>query len=68
MLKPQENNQNDRAIHDINASLSALFGAIEIINEEWRTNPKLVDKILPLTAEKLNQLQDQISIFNKSQS
>ena len=37
-------------IHDINSSLSALQGALELIKDEWRTNPILVDKILPLTS------------------
>lgn len=63
MLESENKNKNDRAIHDINASLSALQGAIEIIHDEWKTNPELVDRILPLTFEKLNQLQTQITNF-----
>ncbi len=50
-------------IHDIHSSLSALQGAIEIISDEWQTNPELVEKILPLTVDKINQLQHQLKNF-----
>jgi hypothetical protein len=43
--------------------LSALQGAIEIISDEWKTNPELVEKILPLTVDKINQLQLQLKNF-----
>ena len=68
MLEFENKNKNDRTIHDINASLSALQGAIEIIHDEWKTNPELVDRILPLTFEKLNQLQTQIKNFRLPKS
>ena len=50
-------------IHDINSSLSALSVAMEVIKEEWRSNPELVDKILPLTLDKINLLQHQLNNF-----
>ena len=58
--------QNDQVlVHDINSSLSALLGAIEVIKDEWKSNPELVDKILPLTVEKINELQLQLKIYRK---
>ncbi len=68
MLELQAKNKKDRAIHDINASLSALQGAIELIHDEWRNDPELVDRILPLTFEKLDQLQTQITNFHLPKS
>jgi nitrogen-specific signal transduction histidine kinase len=50
-------------IHDIHSSLSALQGAIELISDEWQSNPELVEKILPLTVDKINQLQHQLKNF-----
>jgi hypothetical protein len=47
-------------VHDINSSLSALQGALEVMKDEWRSNPELVEKILPLTVEKINQLHVQL--------
>ncbi len=42
--------------HDINASLSSILGAVELINEEWKTNQELVERIIPLTKLKLEEL------------
>ncbi|MDD4973703.1 MAG: hypothetical protein PHY93_05100 [Bacteriovorax sp.] len=47
-------------VHDINSSLSALQGALEVMKDEWRSNPELVERILPLTVEKINQLHLQL--------
>jgi hypothetical protein len=52
-------------VHDINSSLSALAGAFDVIKDEWRTNPELVEKILPLTLDKINQLQLQLSKYHR---
>ena len=48
---------SDQVVHDINSSIQALLNAMEITRDEWRTNPALVDKILPLTLEKINELK-----------
>lgn len=66
MLK--EKNNNDQVIHDINSSISALMGAVEVIKDEWKTNPELVEKILPLTMEKINQLHTQLQSFRHHSS
>jgi hypothetical protein len=58
-----EQNKNAQVIHDINSSISALMGAVEVIKDEWRSNPELVDKILPLTVEKIIELQEQLQNF-----
>lgn len=52
-----------QTVHDINSSLQALQGALELIKDEWRTNPQLVERLLPLTVDKLNQLQSQLQDF-----
>lgn len=61
--------QNSSLTHDINSTLSALLSALEVINDEWKTNPELVDKILPLTTQKLALLQEQMRLYrNNSQN
>ncbi len=48
---------NQKSVHDIKSAISALINAIELINEEWDKNPELVDRIIPLSIDKLNELQ-----------
>jgi hypothetical protein len=60
-----EGNKNTQVIHDINSSLSALVGAMEVIKDEWRSNPELVEKILPLTIDKLNELHLQLQYYRR---
>lgn len=57
-----------QTVHDINSSLQALQGALELIKDEWRTNPQLVERLLPLTVDKLNQLQSQLHDFRHLKS
>lgn len=70
MLNSAENktNSNTQLVHDINSSLQALQGALEVIKDEWKTNPELVERILPLTVDKINQLQLQLQGFRKFSS
>ena len=59
-----KNNRNTQSIeHDINSALSAVMGAIEVVNEEWRKNPELVDKILPLTIDKIKELENKLKLY-----
>lgn len=51
--------------HDINATLSALLSALELINGEWKSNPELVDRIIPLTINKVELLSLQIGEYRK---
>ena len=54
--------------HDINSTLSSLLSALELINDEWKSNPELVDKILPLTVNKLELLIEQLNHYRNSQN
>ncbi len=54
--------------HDINSTLSALISALELVSEEWDKNPELVDKIIPLTTQKLDLLKEQLKLYKQSQS
>jgi hypothetical protein len=61
--------QTESLTHDINSTLSSLLSALEVVNDEWKTNPALVDKILPLTTHKLELLQEQMRLYrNNSQN
>jgi hypothetical protein len=63
-----DNTTEANLTHDINSTLSSLLSAFELINDEWKTNPELVDKILPLTANKLDLLKEQLSLYRNSQN
>ena len=54
--------------HDINSTLSSLLSALELVNDEWKSNPELVDKILPLTAQKLDLLREQLILYRNCQN
>lgn len=58
-----DNSQTESLTHDINSTLSSLLSALEVVNDEWKTNPALVDKILPLTTSKLELLQEQMRLY-----
>lgn len=53
----------DKTVHDINSSISALVNAIDLTKEEWRNNPELVDRILPLTIDKILELQTHLAKY-----
>lgn len=55
-----DNTDSASLVHDINSTLSSLLSALEVVNDEWKSNPELVDKILPLTVQKLDLLQEQL--------
>ncbi len=58
-----DNTDSSSLVHDINSTLSSLLSALEVVNDEWKSNPELVDKILPLTVQKLDLLQEQLRLF-----
>lgn len=60
--------QTAQLIHDINSSLQALTGAVEVMKDEWQSNPELVDRILPLTVEKLHELHGQLQNYRSYHS
>lgn len=53
----------DKTVHDINSAISALINAMELTKDEWRTNPELVDRILPLTLDKIFELQTHLAKY-----
>ncbi len=64
----ESNKQTAQVIHDINSSLQALMGAVEVMKDEWQSNPQLVDKILPLTVDKLHELNMQLENYRNNHS
>ena len=63
-----DNSTEANLTHDINSSLSSLLSAFELINDEWKSNPELVDRILPLTVTKLDLLIEQLNLYRNSQN
>jgi len=50
--------EEKKVIHDINAGLSAISQALELIKDNWKTNPDIVEKILPLVIQKSQALEN----------
>lgn len=50
--------------HDIKADISALINATELIRDEWRLNPELVERIIPLTTKKIEELQIKLNSYH----
>lgn len=63
-----DNTNEANLTHDINSTLSSLLSALELVNDEWKSNPELVDKILPLTTQKLDLLREQLNLYRNSQN
>lgn len=53
MLNNQISHKKD---HDINSNISALINALEIVKDEWKTNPALTKQIILLASEKIATL------------
>ncbi|WP_372655641.1 hypothetical protein [Halobacteriovorax sp.] len=49
----------NKVIHDINSSISAISQSLSLINDNWKNNPEIVEKILPLVLEKAVSLEEQ---------
>ncbi len=49
----------NKVIHDINSSISAISQSISLISDNWKNNPEIVEKILPLVLEKTESLEEQ---------
>jgi nitrogen-specific signal transduction histidine kinase len=56
--------QKSDLVHDINSSMAALLGAVELLNEHWKNDSELVQKIIPAAIDKLEILSDQITLFH----
>lgn len=60
---PDQTPDKLKLIHDINSSISALQGALEVIKDEWKSNPELVERFIPLSLDKLHQLNHQLTEY-----
>lgn len=54
---------NFKLHHDINSAISSLVNALDLISLEWKDNQELVEKIIPLSQSKLNELDKLLKDF-----
>ena len=52
--------------HDVTSHLGALLSAFELIQDEWESNPQLVDQIVSLSAQKIVELQKSLDKFHNN--
>lgn len=45
-----------KIVHNMNSSLAALEQALILLDEHHATDPQLVDKILPLSRQKMEEI------------
>jgi len=45
-----------KLIHDMNSGLSSLSQAIELVGDNWKSNPELVERMLPLASDKMKEI------------
>lgn len=57
----------DKTIHDINSALSSILNAMELVQDQWKENQELVDKIVPLCSEKFVQLKKSLDHYYSNQ-
>ena len=63
-------NQNDneaQSIHDINSSINALLSSLEVIKDEWSSNPELINQLMPLIMDKTIQLKAQLDHYYQTE-
>lgn len=60
-------NSQNKLQHDINSTLSSLLSALELVRDEWKDNQELVEKILPLSKSKINELEVLLKDFYRNQ-
>jgi hypothetical protein len=49
---------NNKLVHDINSSISAISQSLTLINKSWKDSPQVLEEILPLLIEKMTALED----------
>jgi hypothetical protein len=52
-----------KSIHDINSSINALLSSLEVIKDEWKSNPELINQLMPLIMDKTIQLKVELDQF-----
>jgi hypothetical protein len=55
-----------KLIHDINSAISAVSQAVDLVSENWKSNPELVEKMLPLTQDKLKELLEDWNLLKEN--
>ncbi len=53
-------NKESNQSHDLNAHLSTLYLALNMIKEDWRKNPDSVSQVIDLSIEKLQTLKEML--------
>lgn len=63
MLKMNQQQSEAKSIHDINSSINALLSSLEVIKDEWKSNPELINQLMPLIMDKTIQLKVELDQF-----
>jgi hypothetical protein len=56
-----------KSIHDINSSINALLSSLEVIKDEWKSNPELINQLMPLIMDKTIQLKVELDQFYRTE-
>lgn len=64
-MNPTDN--ESKSIHDINSSINALLSSIEVIKDEWKNNPELINQLMPLVLDKTIQLKAELDQYYQTQ-
>jgi hypothetical protein len=67
MPKMNPSDNESKSIHDINSSLNALLSSLEVIKDEWKNNPELINQLMPLVLDKTIQLKTELDQFYQIQ-
>jgi hypothetical protein len=51
--------------HNMKSALSSLQNGLNLISDEWKKNPKLVEQILPLMLDKIKELELELKSFHQ---
>lgn len=62
----ESNDEQKKIAHDVLACISALKGAIELIEDEWRNTPELAINLLNLSDGKVKELKNEIEKYHRS--
>ena len=67
MPKMNPTDNESKSIHDINSSINALLSSIEVIKDEWKNNPELINQLMPLVLDKTIQLKAELDQYYQTQ-
>jgi hypothetical protein len=63
MLKMNPSEEELKSIHNINSSINALLSSLEVIKDEWKDNPDLINQLMPLIIDKSIQLKSELDQY-----